>query len=61
MDYHGNFVPGDPEWNAQARLETALLKFSKKKFRIALAPSTLREKIGPWLREWKAAARLARN
>jgi hypothetical protein len=55
MEYHGNFIPGDRAWNAQARLETALLKFSKTRFGIEPAPSTLREKIGPWLCEWKMA------
>jgi hypothetical protein len=53
MDYHGDFVPDDATWNAQARLEAALQEFCTKRFELEPASSTLRGRLRPWLNEWR--------
>jgi hypothetical protein len=49
MDDHGDFYPGDPAWNAQARLEVKIVD----EFGIAI--STLRDILPAMLERWKRA------
>jgi hypothetical protein len=53
MDHHGDFDPNDPEWDAQARLEEALIKFCEDTWNDAPALSSLRSKIAEWLPDWR--------
>jgi hypothetical protein len=53
MDYHGEFGPDSPEWNAQARLEEAIETFCDSKFKERPAKSTIQRRIKPWLAEWR--------
>jgi hypothetical protein len=57
MDYHGDFDPGDPQWNAQARLEEALLKFHREKWETEPSITSLRIKLREWLPRWRADKR----
>ncbi len=50
MAYHGGISPDDPEWNAQARLVTALQRFCQEKFGNEPSDSSLKEKIPEWLK-----------
>jgi hypothetical protein len=52
MDHHGDFMPDDPEWDCQARLEEALMMFCQNEWQRQPAPSTLREKLPGWLLTW---------
>lgn len=61
MDYHGDFSQDDKEWNAQARLEEALMNFCLEKFRRQPSISALRAKIGPWLAKWRKSRQVAKN
>jgi hypothetical protein len=54
MDHHGEFVPGDPEWNAQARLEEEVANFIKEEFRVERATSTIRKRVATALERWRA-------
>jgi hypothetical protein len=53
MDHHGDFTPDDPDWDCQARLEEALMKFCQETEGRQPAPSTLREKLPGWLLTWR--------
>jgi hypothetical protein len=53
MDYHGEFTLDDPEWDCQARLETALMNFCEETWGRRPAPSTLRERLPNWLSAWR--------
>jgi hypothetical protein len=53
MEHHGDFTDDDPEWNAQARLETALLTFCQRTWKREPGLSTLREKLILWLVKWR--------
>ncbi len=53
MDHHGDFMPGDKAWNAQARAEILLVKYCKERFGKEPGESTLRERIPGWLTEWR--------
>jgi hypothetical protein len=52
MDHHGDFMPGDKKWNAQARLEADLKTYCQKHFGKVPADSTLRGRIPGWLQSW---------
>ena len=49
MDYHGDFVAEDKEWNCRARLEEAIAKDRD----ISLAPSTIRLHVVSALEQWR--------
>ena len=53
MDHHGEFSPDDPEWNAQARLETAIIEWCEIQFGITPATATLRPKLAKALKKWR--------
>jgi hypothetical protein len=53
MDHHGDFTPDDPDWDCQARLETALMKFCQETWGHEPGASTLREKLPEWLSAWR--------
>jgi hypothetical protein len=53
MDYHGEFDTSDPEWDCQARLEEALMKFCQDTWKREPGPSTLRERLPAWLSTWR--------
>jgi hypothetical protein len=52
MDDNGDFTPDDPDWDCQARLETALMKFCQDTWAREPGPSTLRERLPDWLSTW---------
>ena len=52
MDYHDDFTPDDPDWDCQARLETALLDFCQQTWGREPGASTLRRKLPEWLLAW---------
>jgi hypothetical protein len=52
MDHNGDFMPDDPEWDCQARLEEALMKFCQDMWKREPGPSTLRERLPEWLSTW---------
>jgi hypothetical protein len=52
MDHHGNFTSDDEEWDCQARLEEALMKFCQETWEREPGGSTLREKLPGWLLTW---------
>jgi hypothetical protein len=52
MDHNGDFTPDDPDWDCQARLETALMKFCQETRGREPGASTLREKLPEWLSTW---------
>jgi hypothetical protein len=54
MDYHGDFTPADPDWNAQARLAEEAIEICKNRFGSDLAFATAKL-------EAKAAAERYRN
>jgi len=54
MDYHDEFSPDDPEWNAQACLVTDLQKFYLNTFGYEPSDSSLKAKIPKWLEKWRA-------
>lgn len=51
--HHGEFSADDPEWNAQARLEEALLNFCAEEFKREPAIPTVRKRIQGWLKAWR--------
>ena len=53
MDDNGDFTPDDPDWDCQARLETALMKFCQETWAREPGASTLREKLPEWLSAWR--------
>jgi hypothetical protein len=53
MDHHDEFSVDDPEWNAQARLEDALLQFSETSWGRQPSVPSLRPKLKAWLAEWR--------
>jgi hypothetical protein len=53
MDHHGDFTPDDPDWDCQARLEIALMRFCQEIWRREPGPSTLRERLPDWLSAWR--------
>jgi hypothetical protein len=59
MDYHSDFSEDDPEWNKQACLERALLKFCSETFGREPTPSALRDenRIPKWLSTWRSENR----
>jgi hypothetical protein len=57
MDYHGDFVPADPTWNAQARLEEALKTYCQAQWGHEPSDATLRQKLPGWLAEWRSRKR----
>jgi hypothetical protein len=60
MDDHGEFVPEDPKWNAQARLEETIDNFIRSKFDKELnVPSTIRPRVAKALKGWRT--RMAGN
>ena len=53
MDHHGEFSPDDPDWNAQARLESAVLEFCARKWDEEPSKTQLRSHIRDWLTNWR--------
>jgi hypothetical protein len=53
MDYHNEFIPGDKDWNALARLYDAL----RQKFGMELANSTLDPYVKKPLADWREQKR----
>jgi len=53
MDENGDFTLDDPDWDCQARLETALMKFCQDTWKREPGASTLREKLPEWLSAWR--------
>jgi hypothetical protein len=53
MDEHGDFDAGDPEWDAQARLEEKLLEFCLELCSREPSRSTLEKHLKPWLENWR--------
>jgi hypothetical protein len=53
MDKHGDFSPLNPNWNAQARLESALLNFCSQTFAREPGQTQLRTHISEWLKSWR--------
>jgi hypothetical protein len=53
MDYHGDFGPDSPNWNARTRLEETLENVCDSKFGKRPAKSTLQTRLKPWLDEWR--------
>jgi hypothetical protein len=52
-DKHGDFSPLNPNWNAQARLESALLNFCSQTFAREPGQTQLRTHISGWLKSWR--------
>jgi len=52
MDYHGYFMPGDPEWDVQAKLVNALIEFCGY---TGPGESLLKAYVPEWLDEWLRA------
>jgi hypothetical protein len=53
MDENGDFMPDDPEWDCQARLEEALMNFCDDTWKREPSESTLRAKLPGWLSAWR--------
>ena len=53
MNYHGEFVDGEPEWNAQARLEETILEFCEKRFSKSPGENTIRTHVRGALEQWR--------
>jgi hypothetical protein len=53
MDYHDEFTSDDPDWDCQARLEEALMKFCQETWGREPGASTLRDKLPKWLSTWR--------
>jgi hypothetical protein len=53
MEHHGEFTASDLDWNAQARLETAIEDFIDEKFNVIPAESTIRVHVGKALKSWR--------
>lgn len=54
LDYHDDFIPEEPEWNCQARLEECLKQYCLDQFNRSPPDSTLREKLRGWLSDWRS-------
>jgi len=54
MDHNGDFSDADPQWNARARLEEAVLGFCSKKFNREVGLTTLRDRLPAMLEAWRA-------
>ena len=57
MDYHGEFVPGDPEWDCQARLEAEIAQFVSDEFgeTAVKSESVIRKHATTSLEKWRKA------
>lgn len=55
MEYHGEFVPGDPDWDCQARLEEAIERFIGAEFGEGSikGETTVRDHVRDFLGEWR--------
>jgi hypothetical protein len=53
MDDNGEFSADDPDWNAQARLESAIANFCETKFGIRPGDTTIKDHIRPPLARWR--------
>lgn len=53
MTEHGDFLPGDNEWDSQARLEEEVRAFIKRKTGRSPAVSTVRGHVQQALRQWR--------
>jgi hypothetical protein len=53
MEYNGEFSPDDPDWDAQARLESALLEFCTLKWDYEPSKTQLRSYLLVWLSNWR--------
>jgi hypothetical protein len=53
MEHHGEFTAGDLDWNAQARLETAIKDFIGETFKFIPADSTIRAHVVNALKSWR--------
>jgi hypothetical protein len=53
MDHNGEFIRGDLEWNAQARLEEAILGFCEKQFSKSPGENTIRTHVRKALKRWR--------
>jgi hypothetical protein len=57
MDHHDDFIAADPEWNAQARAEEALMAFCREKLGDEPSITQLRGHIRDWLPKWREKKR----
>ena len=53
MDENGEFIDGDPEWNAQARLEKAISDYCETTFHIRPGENTVRTHVRKALKLWR--------
>jgi hypothetical protein len=53
MDENGEFIDGDPEWNAQARLEKAISDYCETTFHIRPGENTVRSHVRKALKLWR--------
>jgi len=53
MEHHGDFMPGDLDWDCQARLQEALMDYCQETWELEPSESTLREKLPGWLLTWR--------
>jgi hypothetical protein len=53
MDENGEFIDGDPEWNAQARLEKEIRDYCEATFRIRPSENTVRTHVRKALQLWR--------
>jgi hypothetical protein len=53
MDENGEFIDGDPEWNAQARLEKAISDYCETTFHIRPGENTVRTHVRKALKVWR--------
>lgn len=53
MNHHGEFSPGDPDWNAQARLESEVLEYCARKWDEEPSKTQLRSYLRKWLSDWR--------
>jgi hypothetical protein len=54
MDYHGEFMTGDPNWNVKARLEEEIRNFIETKFDTKPTTSTIRAHVSSALINWRS-------
>ncbi len=55
MDSNGDFDRSKRSWNAQARLEDALLDFCERKLGREPSPAALRRNLSVWLETWRSS------
>jgi hypothetical protein len=53
MDENGEFIDGDPEWNAQARLEKAISDYCETTFHVHPSGNTVRTHVRKALKLWR--------